>query len=138
MTQPTGPMLPAPLDCAVFTPIGAVAKIIGPDDDASCTERGRHEVDEVLGRIERAVLTAHGTGRIAVAFGVPMLQQRIAQRIVFVRFHRIEPGKNLRLYFFKTGERCRRWTRSQGNGVTYFGGLEFFNTCDDKTYLSGR
>ncbi len=85
MTQPTGPVLPAPLDCAVFTPIGAVAKIIGPDDDASCTERGRHEVDEVLGRIERAVLTAHGTGRIAVAFGVPMLQQRIAQRIATIR-----------------------------------------------------
>ena len=93
-SEPRGPVLPEPLDCAVFAPIGAVAKIVGPDDDASCVERGRHEVDVVLSRVERAMLTAHGTGRLAVAFGVPMLQQRIGARISTIRGERT-PGERL-------------------------------------------
>lgn len=82
-----GPELPWPIDVAVFAPVGAAANLFDPKPapGPDCVARGRHEVDVLLERAERALQQAHGTGRLAVAFGVPMLQRSLADRIAKVR-----------------------------------------------------
>jgi hypothetical protein len=82
-----GPVLPWPLDVAVFAPLGVAANLFDPKPapGPACVERGRHEVDVLLERAERALQTAHGTGRLAVTFGVPMVQRSLADRIARIR-----------------------------------------------------
>lgn len=62
-----------PLEILVMAPIGAglIAREEGPEFVARCVVRGRES-------LERRLVTARGTGQLVVAFGVPMLKQRIA------------------------------------------------------------
>jgi len=62
-----------PLEILVMAPIGAglIAREEGPELVARCVVRGRES-------LERRLVTARGTGQLVVAFGVPMLKQRIA------------------------------------------------------------
>lgn len=62
-----------PLEIFLMAPIGAglIAREEGPEFVARCVDRGRES-------LERHLVTARGTGQLVVAFGVPMLKQRIA------------------------------------------------------------
>lgn len=62
-----------PLEILVMAPLGAglIAREEGPEFVARCVVRGRES-------LERQIVTARGTGQLVVAFGVPLLKQRIA------------------------------------------------------------
>lgn len=61
-----------PVELLVMAPIGAglLVRDEGPQLVARCIDRGRETV-------ERQIVTARGTGQLVVAFGVPMVKQKI-------------------------------------------------------------
>lgn len=81
--------LRGPLRVFVTAPLGAVANLFDPTPDPaqarSCDERGQHELDVVVTKINERLRQAHGTGHLAIAFGVPILQRKAAEKVAAAR-----------------------------------------------------
>ena len=62
----------------------------------------------------------------------------VAQGLVLVGFHRIQPGENLRLDFLEAGQRLDCRIVRQRDRVAHLRGLEFLDPGDDETHFSGE
>ncbi len=81
--------LRGPLRLLVGAPLGAVANLFDPNPDPaqarSCDDRGQHELDVAVTKINDHLRQAHGTGHLAIAFGVPILQRKAAEKVAAAR-----------------------------------------------------
>ncbi|KFB73578.1 MAG: hypothetical protein AW09_001151 [Candidatus Accumulibacter phosphatis] len=59
------------------------------------------------------------------------LLQRFAQRLILVRFHRIQPGEYLRLDFLEARQGLARRSFEQRHRIADLGGLQFLDPRDD-------
>ncbi len=75
--------VPSPIALAVLLPIGALANLFDPKSDGNphCVARGRDELDIAALKVTQHIATAKGTGQLAIAFGVPMLQRKLIARV---------------------------------------------------------
>lgn len=87
MTQPN-----RLVDVLIFAPLGAGLSLVeaAPSVIETFVARGRAEVDQKRESLERHVTTARSTGQVVVAFGLPMLRERIGT-VVFSRAPEPEP-----------------------------------------------
>jgi hypothetical protein len=87
MTQPN-----RLVDVLIFAPLGAGLYLLeaAPSVIETFVARGRAEVDQKRESVERHVTTARSTGQVVVAFGLPMLRERIGT-VVFSRAPEPEP-----------------------------------------------
>ena len=87
MTQPN-----RLVDVLIFAPLGAGLFLVeaAPSVIETFVARGRAEVDQKRESLERHVTTARSTGQVVVAFGLPMLRERIGT-VVFSRAPEPEP-----------------------------------------------
>jgi hypothetical protein len=71
------------LEVFVFAPIGAglVVKEMAPSVIEMLVARGRAEIDRRGSEIGTRVTTARSLGQVAVAFGVPMVRERVQTRV---------------------------------------------------------
>ena len=67
----------------VFAPIGAALFVrdAAPSVVKTVVARGRAEVDKRQDDITKRMTTARSMGQVAIAFGVPMLRQRVESRL---------------------------------------------------------
>ncbi len=75
------------VELLVFAPLGAGVSIAEatPDFLQTLVARGRAEVERRQEQINEHVTTARSMGQVALAFGVPMLRQRLQSRLDDVR-----------------------------------------------------
>ena len=75
--------VPLPFEIGVLLPIGAMANLFDPKSHGNpqCMARGRDEFDIAVHKLTQHLSTAKGTGQLAIAFGVPMLQRKLIARI---------------------------------------------------------
>ena len=66
------------------------------------------------------------------------LCERVAQRLVLVRFHRIEAGEDLRLHVLETRERRGRRARRERYRVAHLCGMDLLDAGDDEADLARR
>jgi len=71
------------LEMLVLAPIGAglYLKDMGPTFVNMFVARGRAEVDRRQAQVQRRTSTAKSIGQVAVAFGVPMVRQRVGHEV---------------------------------------------------------
>ncbi|MPN08328.1 hypothetical protein SDC9_155610 [bioreactor metagenome] len=65
------------------------------------------------------------------------LFQRFAQRIVLVRFDRVQTRKDLRFDFLEAGQRLGGLAVHRGNGVADLGRLQLLDAGNDEAHLAG-
>ena len=66
------------------------------------------------------------------------LFERVAQRLVLVRFDRIEPGEHLRLDVLEPGQRRRRRARRERHRIAHLGGVDLLDAGDDEADFARR
>ena len=71
------------LEVLVFAPLGAglFVKDAAPSVIEMLIARGRAEIDRRASEVGTRVTTARSLGQVAVAFGVPMVRQRVQARV---------------------------------------------------------
>ena len=84
------------VEVAVFAPVGVALTLrdMAPTFVNMFVSRGRAEVDRRQHGIERRVQTVKSTGEVALAFGVPMVRDRIVGGIQRLRGHDDEPASD--------------------------------------------
>ncbi len=67
----------------VFAPLGAALSVCdaAPSIIKTAVARGRAEVDKRQGEVAQRMTTARSLGQVAIAFGVPMLRQKVSARL---------------------------------------------------------
>lgn len=67
----------------VFAPIGAALYLrdLAPSIVKTAVARGRAEVDKRQDEVAQRMTTARSLGQVAIAFGVPMLRQKVSARL---------------------------------------------------------
>ena len=77
------------LGVVVCGPLGAAANLFDPATETAaaqgCVARGQSELDVIVDKLNDGLQQAHGTGHLAVAFGVPILQRKIAAKVAAAR-----------------------------------------------------
>jgi len=70
------------LELLVLAPLGALLYLreMGPGVVRMLAARGRAEIDRQHERVQTHVTTVRSTGEVAIAFGVPMLRDRLRRR----------------------------------------------------------
>jgi hypothetical protein len=71
------------IEMLVYAPIGAglYLKDMGPTFVNMFVARGRAEVDRRQAQVQQRTTTAKSVGQVAVAFGVPMVRQRVEREV---------------------------------------------------------
>ena len=71
------------LEVLVYAPIGAglYLKDMGPTFVNMFVARGRAEIDRRQAQVQQRTTTARSIGQVAVAFGVPMVRQRVEREV---------------------------------------------------------
>jgi len=71
------------IEVLVYAPIGAglYLKDMGPTFVNMFVARGRAEVDRRQAQVQQRTTTAKSIGQVAVAFGVPMVKQRVEKEV---------------------------------------------------------
>jgi hypothetical protein len=71
------------LEVLVYAPIGVglYIKDMGPTFVSMFVARGRAEVDRRQAQVQQRTTTAKSVGQVAVAFGVPMVRQRVGREV---------------------------------------------------------
>jgi hypothetical protein len=75
------------IEMLVYAPIGAglYLKDMGPTFVNMFVARGRAEVDRRQAQVQQRTTTARSIGQVAVAFGVPMVRQRVEREVGHAR-----------------------------------------------------
>ena len=71
------------IEMFVYAPIGAglYLKDMGPTFVNMFVARGRAEIDRRQAQVQQRTTTARSIGQVAVAFGVPMVRQRVEREV---------------------------------------------------------
>src|SRR5690348_8481857 len=71
------------IEVLVYAPIGAgcYLKDMGPTFVNMFVSRGRAEIDRRQAQVQQRTTTAKSIGQVAVAFGVPMVRQRVEKEV---------------------------------------------------------
>jgi hypothetical protein len=71
------------IEVLVYAPIGAglYLKDMGPTFVNMFVARGRAEIDRRQAQVQQRTTTAKSIGQVAVAFGVPMVRQRVEREV---------------------------------------------------------
>ena len=71
------------IEMLVYAPIGAglYLKDMGPTFVNMFVARGRAEIDRRQAQVQQRTTTAKSIGQVAVAFGVPMVKQRVEKEV---------------------------------------------------------
>ena len=71
------------IEMFVYAPIGAglYIKDMGPTFVNMFVARGRAEIDRRQAQVQQRTTTARSIGQVAVAFGVPMVRQRVEREV---------------------------------------------------------
>jgi hypothetical protein len=71
------------IEMLVYAPIGAglYLKDMGPTFVNMFVARGRAEIDRRQAQVQQRTTTAKSVGQVAVAFGVPMVRQRVEREV---------------------------------------------------------
>src|SRR5258705_8546424 len=71
------------LEVLVYAPIGVGLYIrdMGPTFVNMFVARGRAEIDRRQAQVQQRTTTARSIGQVAVAFGVPMVRQRVEREV---------------------------------------------------------
>lgn len=71
------------LEVLVYAPIGVglYLKDMGPTFVNMFVERGRAEIDRRQAQVQQRTTTAKSIGQVAMAFGVPMVKQRVEKEV---------------------------------------------------------
>jgi hypothetical protein len=71
------------LEVLVYAPIGAglYLKDMGPTFVNMFVARGRAEIDRRQAQVQQRTTTAKSVGQVAIAFGVPMVKQRVEREV---------------------------------------------------------
>ena len=71
------------IEMLVYAPIGAglYLKDMGPTFVNMFVARGRAEIDRRQAQVQQRTTTARSIGQVAVAFGVPMVRQRVEREV---------------------------------------------------------
>jgi hypothetical protein len=71
------------VELLLFAPLGAglFLRDMAPSMLATFVARGRAEIDRRRDDLDRHVTTVRSTGQVAIAFGVPMLRQRVEEML---------------------------------------------------------
>lgn len=71
------------IEMFVYAPIGAglYIKDMGPTFVNMFVARGRAEIDRRQAQVQQRTTTARSVGQVAVAFGVPMVKQRVEREV---------------------------------------------------------
>src|SRR5262245_58154665 len=71
------------IEVLVYAPIGAglYLKDMGPTFVNMFVARGRAEIDRRQAQVQQRTTTAKSVGQVAVAFGVPMVRQRVEREV---------------------------------------------------------
>ena len=71
------------IEMFVYAPIGAglYIKDMGPTFVNMFVARGRAEIDRRQAQVQQRTTTARSIGQVAVAFGVPMVKQRVEREV---------------------------------------------------------
>jgi hypothetical protein len=75
------------VELLVFAPIGAALYVrdAAPSVLKTVVARGRAEVDKRQDEVAKRMTSARSLGQVAIAFGVPMLRQKVSTRLGEVR-----------------------------------------------------
>ncbi len=84
------------VEVAVFAPVGVALTLrdMAPTFVNMFVSRGRAEIDRRQNNVEQRVRTVKSTGEVALAFGVPMVRDKVVRHIDQLRGRAVEPTES--------------------------------------------